>query len=127
MFFLLNPSLREYMKVLSLTNARVWMRVRVRGVKVVKMNCKSSYNDLRCRQCGTEALESQEHLEVCTGTSFERRGLDLSTRVGLGQVAFRKRLSVNWTRLRCNQLVRSGDQVFFPLSFFYVLGQRAPS
>ena len=33
-----NKDLREYMKVVSLTDARVWMRVRARGVKGVKMN-----------------------------------------------------------------------------------------
>ena len=50
-----NKDLREYMKVLSLADARVWMRVRARGVKGVKMNCKSSYNDQHSRQYGTEA------------------------------------------------------------------------
>ena len=58
----------------------------------VKMNCKSSYTDLSCRQCGSETPESQEHLEVCMATGYERRGLDMSTKVG--QLAFWKRMSM---------------------------------
>ena len=87
-----NKDLREYMKVLSLADARVWMRVRARGVKGVKMNCKSSFTDLSCRHCGSETQESQEHLEVCMATGYERRGLDMSTNVGL--LAFWRRMSV---------------------------------
>ena len=54
------------------------------------MNCKSSYTEISCRQCGSETPESQEHLEVFTG--YERRGLDMSTKVG--QLAFWRRMSV---------------------------------
>ena len=50
-----NQDLQEYMKVLSLQDARVWMRVRARGAKGVKVNCKSSFRDLSCRQCLSEA------------------------------------------------------------------------
>ena len=87
-----NTDHREYMKVLSLAEARVWMRVRARGIKGVKINCKSSFADLSCRHCGSEAQESQEHLEVCMATDHERRGLDMSTNVGL--LAFWRRMSV---------------------------------
>ena len=37
-----NRDMREYMKVLSLKDTRIWMRVQTRGIKGVKVNCKAS-------------------------------------------------------------------------------------
>ena len=34
--------------------------------------------DLSCRFCSTGSPENQEHLEICGGTEYERRGLDMS-------------------------------------------------
>ena len=48
--------------------------------KGVKLNNKRSYKDLQCRFCKSGEEESQEHLEECGGTEFERRGLKLSVR-----------------------------------------------
>ena len=47
-----NSDHREYWKVLSLAEARVWMRVRARGIKGVKMNCKSSFATLAVGTAG---------------------------------------------------------------------------
>ena len=34
--------------------------------------------DLSCRFCSTGSPENQEHLEICGGTEYERRGMDMS-------------------------------------------------
>ena len=36
-----------------------------------------------CRLCSQDSDETQEHLQLCEGTKFERRGLDLSDWRGL--------------------------------------------
>ena len=46
--------------------------------KIIKN--KSSYKDLSCRFCQSGGEETQEHLEVCVGCEFERRGLKMSVR-----------------------------------------------
>ena len=33
---------------------------------------------IKCRLCSEKSDETQEHLQLCEGTRFERRGLDLS-------------------------------------------------
>ena len=63
---------------MCLPMSRIWVRYRARMIKGVKMNHKGSYNDLNCRFCKQNVQESQEHLEVCSETNYERRGLALS-------------------------------------------------
>ena len=71
------PEANNYLKSLPLSSARIWFRYRARAIKGVKYNTKSSnLNDLSCRFCQkTEAVESQEHLEICEGNENERRKL----------------------------------------------------
>ena len=49
-------------------------------IKGVKYNIKRSYKDLSCTFCQSGGKETQEHLEVCVGCEFERRGLKMSVR-----------------------------------------------
>ena len=59
-----NPKDRTYLKYMTLANSRVWMRVRARLVKGVKMKHRRSYlNDLSCRFRNEIVEETQEHLE----------------------------------------------------------------
>ena len=59
-----NPKDNTYLSYMTLPNSRVWMRVRARMTKGVKMNLKSSHlNDLSCSFCKGPMEESQEHLE----------------------------------------------------------------
>ena len=55
------------------------------------MNMKRSYTDLSCRFCKEGAEESQEHLEVCAGTLFERRSQEMSKQKG--KVVFWRRMN----------------------------------
>ena len=53
-------------------------------IKGVKGNLRHSYvNNMACRFCANGSVETQEHLQLCGGTGFERRGLDLSDKRGL--------------------------------------------
>ena len=88
-----DPEDNTYIHVMSLPESRVWIRYRGRVIAGVKANFKNSHtNDLSCRFCQNEARddpadaqdssdiqnrpdETQEHLEMCTGMEFERRGL----------------------------------------------------
>ena len=71
-----NPVDNNYLKFLPLFSARVWFRYRARAIKGVKYNTKSSnLNNLNCRFCRSGAEETQEHLEICSGTEQERRKL----------------------------------------------------
>ena len=69
-----------YLANMSLIRCRTWIRHRARMIKGVKYNMKRSYKDLKCRFCMNGDDETQEHLEVCGGCVFERRGLDMSVR-----------------------------------------------
>ena len=73
-----NPRDREYLTYMTLPDSRIWMRVRARSIKGVKVNNKRSYNNLSCRFCEDDTEESQEHLEVCRGCDFERRKQKMS-------------------------------------------------
>ena len=75
-----NPKDNTYLSEMSLLRSRIWIRHRARMIKGVKYNIKRSYKDLSCRFCNTGGEETQEHLEVCVGCEFERRGLQLSVR-----------------------------------------------
>ena len=62
------------------------------------MNAKKSWKDnLTCRYCATSAQESQEHLEVCNGTEFERRGLGMES--FMGKVTFWRRMTVKMRQM----------------------------
>ena len=65
----------------TLNNSRLWMRVRARIMKGIKMNHKSSHLDnLSCSVCNGPMDESQKHLEEeCPGCDFERRNLKMHT------------------------------------------------
>ena len=75
-----------YLSYMSLPNSRIWMRVRARSIKGVMVNNKRSFINLSCRFCATDAEESQEHLKLCGGCSFEKRNLNMSS--WKGQVDF---------------------------------------
>ena len=98
-----------HIHVMSLPESRVWIRHRGRVIAGVKANFKNSYtNDLSCRFCRearddpAEAQDSsdiqnrpdetQEHLEMCSGMEFERRGLCMNNRRDL--VKFWRRATV---------------------------------
>ena len=82
--------LSEHAAVAEL-NSRIWMRVRARSIKGVKVNNKMSHNNFSCRFCNNDTEESQEHLEVCGGCDFERRRLNMTN--WKGQVIFWRRMS----------------------------------
>ena len=90
-----DPKDREYLNYMTLPDSRIWMRVRARSIKGVKVNNKNSNNDLQCRFCDEDANESQEHLEVCKGGDYERRNLKMSRRKDL--VIFWRRMTTKMT------------------------------
>ena len=85
----------NYLSYMSLPNSRIWMRVRARSIKGVKVNNKRSHNNLSCRFCNDGTEESQEHLEVCRECGYERRGLNMSN--WKGQVIFWRRMSAKFS------------------------------
>ena len=79
-----DPEDNSYIKNMSLPKVRVWIRYRARAIAGVKGNFRHSYvNNMGCRLCSEGSDETQEHLQLCEGTRFERRGLDLSDWRGL--------------------------------------------
>ena len=68
-----DPKDNTYLSYMTLSNSRVWMRLRARMMKGVEMNHKSSHiNDLSCSFCKGPMEESQEHLEEdCPGCEFQ--------------------------------------------------------
>ena len=94
----LNPSERHYLQTLSLPNSRVYIRYRARSLANVKLNAKRSWKEnLTCRCCDSDVQESQEHLEVCRGTEFERRGLGMEG--FMGKVTFWRRMTVKMRQM----------------------------
>ena len=94
----LNPSERQYLQTLSIANSRVYFRYRARSLANVKMNAKKSWKEnLTCRLCDTDAQESQEHLESCKGTEFERRSLRMES--FMGKVTFWKRMTTKLEKM----------------------------
>ena len=82
---------KTYFDKMGLGFSRIFFRIRARLVKGVKGNFKRSWgNDLNCRFCKTGDLESQDHLEVCGGCEWERRGLRMEKDSGL--VTFWRRM-----------------------------------
>ena len=53
-------------------------------IALVKMNQKGKKpsDSLTCRFCANDLPETQEHLEMCEGTKFERRGVRISEVMG---------------------------------------------
>jgi hypothetical protein len=87
-----DPYHRKYLTYMTLPNSRIWMRVRARSIKGVKVNNKRSFNNnLSCRFCDNDTEETQEHLEECTGCEYERRGQKMSD--WSGRVIFWRRVT----------------------------------
>ena len=85
-----DPIDNRYLAFMPLTQSRIWIRYRARSIKGVKVNVKRSFTDLSCRFCKGGNEESQEHLENCTGTEFERRNLVMDGQAG--KVIFWRRM-----------------------------------
>ena len=69
---------KSYLEYMTLQDSRIWIRIRARSIKGVKYNNKSSFKDsLNCRFCSEDIHETQEHLQECSGTWYERRNLSL--------------------------------------------------
>lgn len=77
-----NPHDYSYLNTMNLYHSRIWFRYRARCIAGVKANAKRSHADLSCRFCVSGPPEDQEHLEVCEGMRYERRGLDMQRRWG---------------------------------------------
>ena len=94
----LNPDETQYLQRLSLSNCRVYFRYRSRCIALVKMNQKGNKpsESLTCRFCANNLPETQEHLEMCEGTKFERRGVRISE--VMGRVIFWRRMMKKMTQ-----------------------------
>ena len=87
-----DPEDNSYVNSMTLSKVRVWIRYRARAIAGIKGNFKKSHaNNMGCRLCSDTSDETQEHLELCDGTIFERRGLDLSD--WRGKLDFWKRMT----------------------------------
>ena len=53
-------------------------------------------NSKTCRSCTNDLPEIQEHLEICDGTKFERRGVRVSE--VMGRVIFWRRMTQKMTQ-----------------------------
>ena len=77
-----NPLDKSYLLYMPLPICRIWMRYRAMSIAGMKANTKSTYRrtgrTLDFRFCDSHSEESQEHLEICEGTEYERRGLNLT-------------------------------------------------
>ena len=65
---------RDYIKKMSLRDTRFRMRS---SMTLTAKRSSMFSGDMGCRHCETEADETQEHLEICTGLSHEQRGLNM--------------------------------------------------
>ena len=72
-----NSDENSYINQIPIPLSRVWIRYRARAIAGVKGNFRHSWEDLSCRHCNLGVDENQEHLEICGGTEFERRGLEM--------------------------------------------------
>ena len=101
-----NEEDNKYLGKLTLPMSRIWIRYRARAIKGVKVNFKSSFREyLRCRLCTANKNESQEHLEKCEGTAFERRGLR-----GL-EVGHWRDVLLFWRRMRVKMATVTQERV----------------
>ena len=72
---------RNYLRVMTLTNVRLWFRYRCQIITYIKGNKSSMYrNNMACRLCTSGEDETQEHLERCNFTKDMRKNLDLNIR-----------------------------------------------
>ena len=89
---------RGSQKVMEMESLILTFRFRFRAARAiagVTGNFKHSHvNNMqcKCRLWSEGSEETQEHLQLCSGTFFERRGLDMSGRRGL--VEFWRRITV---------------------------------
>ena len=64
---------------MNINDARVWFRYRSKMTVRVKANRSSEFrNNMGCRHCNTDEVESQAHLETCAGTKDMRKDLDMT-------------------------------------------------
>ena len=108
----LNPDETQYLQRLSLSNCRMYFRYRSRCIAMVKMNQKGKKTpeSLTCRFCKNDLPETQEHLEICDGTKFERRGVRVSE--VMGKVIFWRRMTQKMTQKTAT--VTSTPEVHLP-------------
>ena len=112
----LSPDETQYLQRLSLSNCRVYFRYRSRCIAMVRMNQKGKkpFESLTCRFCTNGVPETQEHLEICDGTKFERRGLRVSD--VMGRVTFWRRMTQKMTEKKNEKTatVTSSPEVHLP-------------
>merc|ERR1739838_652166 len=65
-------------------DTRIWFRQRSRMTVRVKANRSSQFkNKMGCRYCDEDIrVETQEHLEVCEGFTYEQRNLNMTEERG---------------------------------------------
>ena len=78
-----------------------------------------TYNDLSCDFCSGNEEMSQSHVEICGGTWFERRGLDMSTRKGL--LDFWRRMTSRLARLPAAAVTHGGSSTGDPTWYKIVI------
>ena len=67
-----NPSDREYLTCMTLPDSRIWMRVRARSIKGVKVNTKRSHANLSCRFCQQpEQTTTEDFIQNKTEKPFQ--------------------------------------------------------
>ena len=63
---------------MSFPQSKIWIMYSAIDIVGLKANFKASYRgDLRCRFCNSRYVETQEHLEDCRVTNYERMGLEI--------------------------------------------------
>ena len=73
---------RNYLKDMTLADARLWFRYRCQIIDNIKGNRSSQWrNDMECRHCTSGEHETQDHLERCSFFKTKREGLDLTIRI----------------------------------------------
>ena len=73
---------RNYLKDMTLADARLWFRYRCQIIDNIKGNRSSQWrNDMACRHCTSGENETQDHLERCSYFNTKREGLDLTIRM----------------------------------------------
>ena len=74
---------RDYIKMMTLQDTRSWFRMRNRMTQRIKANSSSAFReDMSCRHCVMGITEPQNHMEKCTGVTYEQRGLKIDTDAG---------------------------------------------
>ena len=103
-----NKEDNNYISKLTLPLCRIWFRFRARQIKGVKINFKSSHNNLNCRLCTANVHETQEHLQMCEGTVFERRGLErLEVGYWMDVLSFWRRMTVKLVKMKMDKVKKA--------------------